>query len=114
MTKEEIGQIIKETRTKAGLTQLQVATQLNRPQQTIANWEVGRSQPDANTLFELFQVLGSDLNEAFGFKTKKPATPEGDGLTANERALLDLFRTLTPERQEKLATMVRAFVEALE
>lgn len=71
MTKEEIGKIIKNTRLAAGLTQKQVAEQLNRPQQTIANWEVGRSQPDANTLFELFQILDADLNTAFGFTTKK-------------------------------------------
>lgn len=73
MTKEEIGEIIKKTRLSTGLTQLQVAKKLQRPQQTIANWEVGRSQPDANTLFELFQLLGTDLNEAFGFAKKQEA-----------------------------------------
>lgn len=67
MTKEEIGQIIKKARLKAGFTQTEVAAKLGRPQQTIANWEVGRSQPDANTLFELFQTLDADLNESFGF-----------------------------------------------
>lgn len=67
MTKEEIGRIIKESRTAAGLTQLQVGNALNRPQTTIAAWEAGRSQPDANTLFELFAVLGRSVDEAFGF-----------------------------------------------
>ena len=71
MTKEEIGKIIKNTRISKKLTQSQVAEKMKRPQQTIANWEVGRSQPDANTLFELFQVLGADLNQAFGFTHKK-------------------------------------------
>lgn len=71
MTKEEIGAIIKKYRTSAGLTQSFVAEQLNRPQQTIANWEVGRSQPDANTLFLLFHVLGVSIDEAFGIKAKK-------------------------------------------
>ena len=66
-TKEEIGLVIKNTRLTAGLTQAQVAKALGRPQQTIANWEVGRSQPDANTLFELFKLLGADLNTSFGF-----------------------------------------------
>lgn len=75
MTKEEIGLIIKKCRVSAGLTQSFVAEQLNRPQQTIANWEVGRSQPDANTLFLLFQVLGVSLDEAFGIRTKKETAP---------------------------------------
>ena len=70
MTKEEIGQIIKESRIAAGLTQNQVAKALDRPQQTIASWEKGKSQPDANTLFELFHVLGRSVDEAFGFKAK--------------------------------------------
>ena len=70
-TKEEIGQIIKESRIAVGLTQKQVATSISRPQQTIASWESGKSQPDANTLFELFQVLGRSVDEAFGF-TKQP------------------------------------------
>lgn len=72
MTKEEIGRIIKESRTAAGLTQLQVGNALNRPQTTIAAWEAGRSQPDANTLFELFAVLGRSVDEAFGFTQDDP------------------------------------------
>lgn len=68
-TKEEIGQVIKESRLAAGLTQTQVAKALNRPQQTIASWESGKSQPDANTLFVLFKVLGRSVDEAFGFSS---------------------------------------------
>ncbi len=72
MTKEEIGRIIKESRISAELTQSQVAKKLGRPQQTIASWENGKSQPDANTLFELFQVLGRSVDEAFGFTKSAP------------------------------------------
>lgn len=72
MTKEEIGRIIKESRISADLTQLQVAKKLGRPQQTIASWESGKSQPDANTLFELFAVLGRSVDEAFGFTQDDP------------------------------------------
>lgn len=75
-TKEEIGLIIKNARVSAGFTQAQVAKALNRPQQSIANWEVGRSQPDANTLFELFKFLNADLNSAFGFSEQAAAINE--------------------------------------
>lgn len=81
MTKEEIGHIIKESRLTAGLTQLQVAEALGRPQQTVANWELGRSQPDANTLFSLFAVLGRSVDEAFGFSAKKAPALSGEALT---------------------------------
>ena len=72
MTKEEIGKVIKDSRLAAGLTQAQVAEKLGRPQQTIAGWEVGRSQPDANTLFELFAILGQSIDRAFGYTDKSP------------------------------------------
>lgn len=88
MTKEEIGKIIKESRTVAGLTQLQVSKMLERPQQTIASWESGKSQPDANTLFELFRVLGRSVDEAFGFTVKS------FNVTAHERKHIEKYRTL--------------------
>lgn len=72
MTKEEIGRIIKESRIAAGLTQLQVADALSRPQNTVSAWEMGRAQPDANTLFDLFRVLGRSVDEAFGFTREAP------------------------------------------
>lgn len=88
MTKEEIGRIIKESRIIAGMTQLQVGNALNRPQTTIAAWETGRSQPDANTLFELFRVLGRSVDEAFGF------TMGSFNITAQERKHIEKYRTL--------------------
>lgn len=90
MTKKEIGAVIKQYRLKAGLTQAFVAEQLNRPQQTIANWELGRSQPDANTLFVLFRVLGANLDEAFGFSDGS----DPSRLSAGEQGLVEKYRAL--------------------
>lgn len=102
MTKEEIGKIIKNARIDAGLTQIQVASKLDRPQQTIANWEVGRSQPDANTLFELFKILGADLNTSFGFPPKAKAPLSTAEAVPGEEQLISLYRDLNDEGREKL------------
>lgn len=99
-TKEEIGQIIKKSRISAGLTQKQVATSISRPQQTIASWESGKSQPDANTLFELFQVLGCSVDEAFGF-TKQPFE-----ITKYEIESIKKFRTLDWHGQEAVGSIL--------
>lgn len=106
-TKEEIGQVIKESRLSAGLTQKQVAEFLNRPQQTIASWETGKSQPDANTLFVLFQILGRSLDEAFGFSgsTKKSpsaaeAVPGGDRISVEESTRLLVALGLIQEGED--------------
>lgn len=110
-TKEEIGLVIKNTRMTAGLTQSQVAKALGRPQQTIANWEVGRSQPDANTLFELFKLLGADLNTSFGFFPEQKKSPSTDESAQEEEqagtdplrsTLLHNFDQLNQEGRERL------------
>lgn len=68
MTKEEIGQILKELRLSCGKTQKEVAELLGRKQQIVGHWETGYSQPDANTLFTLCDIYGTTVDAAFGFK----------------------------------------------
>lgn len=102
MTREEIGRIIRESRMMAGLTQTQVAERLERPQQTIASWESGKSQPDANTLFELFRVLGRSVDEAFGF-TKEPFD-----ITRSERVLIEKYRILDPHGKNSVDGLLEA------
>ncbi|WP_368234757.1 helix-turn-helix transcriptional regulator [Anaerotruncus rubiinfantis] len=92
MTKQEIGAIIQAARLRAGLTQNQVAKSINRPQQTIAAWETGRSQPDANTLFQLFSIFGQSVDDAFGFKKEKDPEPERFEVDERERALVLAYR----------------------
>lgn len=68
MTKQEIGEVLKGARLAAGFTQAQVATLLNRKPQVVGHWETGYAQPDANTLFELCDIYGISIDEAFGKK----------------------------------------------
>lgn len=68
MTKEDIAKVLKRLRTSAGLTQKEAAERLGKKQQTIASWESGQSQPDANTLFIICSLYGTSVDEAFGFK----------------------------------------------
>ena len=69
MTKQEIGQILRAAREAKGMTQKQAAEMLGRRQQIVGHWETGYAQPDANTLFELCDIYGISIDEAFG-KTK--------------------------------------------
>ncbi len=85
-TKEEIAKIIQGIRIKAGMTQQQAADAIGRRRQTLASWETGQSQPDANTLFVLFRLYNADLNEAFGFSTKKV------DLNRREQAVISAYR----------------------
>lgn len=68
MTKQEIGQVLKAAREAKGMTQKQVAEILGRRQQIVGHWETGYAQPDANTLFELCDIYGISIDDAFGKK----------------------------------------------
>lgn len=84
MTKAEIGLALKKARLAAGLTQKQAAEKLGRKQQTLASWEIGQAQPDANTLFTLCAVYGTSVDETFGFtEQKKAPAPAKAGAQGN-------------------------------
>lgn len=68
---------MKGARLAAGFTQAQVATLLNRKPQVVGHWETGYAQPDANTLFELCDIYGISIDEAFGKKgNQETLSPE--------------------------------------
>lgn len=73
MTKQEIGQVLKAAREARGMTQKQVAEILGRRQQIVGHWETGYAQPDANTLFELCDIYGISIDDAFGKKKETEA-----------------------------------------
>ena len=73
MTKQEIGQVLKAAREAKGMTQKQVAEILGRRQQIVGHWETGYAQPDANTLFELCDIYGISIDDAFGKKKETEA-----------------------------------------
>lgn len=86
MTKQEIGQILRAAREAKGLTQKQVATEIGRKQQVVGHWETGYAQPDANTLFELCDLYGISVDEAFG---KKKA--DGAAISAEAQSIARAF-----------------------
>lgn len=63
MDQTKIGKFISDMRKKQGLTQKQLAEQLNVTDKTISKWETGYRLPDASILPELSFVLKVDINE---------------------------------------------------
>ena len=52
-----IGKNIKKKRNEKGITQDQLAEKLNVARQTVSSWEMGRTEPDVDTLTKLAEVL---------------------------------------------------------
>lgn len=110
MTKEEIAEILKKARIQAGLTQKQASEKLGRKQQTLASWEIGQSQPDANTLFELFSIYGVSVDESFGFSPKRTSQSECSDFSSQEYEIIKKYRSLDPRgRQAVQDTLDREF-----
>lgn len=53
-------QNLRRARKAAGLTQQQLADRLHVTRQSVSSWELGRTEPDLQTLTELAEVFGTD------------------------------------------------------
>ena len=63
---KEIGKRLKEWRKEKGLTQKDLAETLGVAQQTIASWEIGRTEIPNWALKKLKDKFGLDLNWLIG------------------------------------------------
>ncbi len=62
----EIGNIIKQKRFKASMTQEQLAEKLGISPQSVSKWENEISMPDIALLPEIAEVFGVSVDELFG------------------------------------------------
>ncbi|MDI9469029.1 MAG: helix-turn-helix transcriptional regulator [Bacillota bacterium] len=60
ITKKAIGAAIRDARTAAGLTQVELAERMGRKQVEIARWEAGRYTPLVDTFYSLCIAVGAD------------------------------------------------------
>lgn len=63
MDQMKIGKFIAYRRKKQGLSQKQLAEQIDVTDKTISKWETGNRMPDASILLKLSQTLQIDVNE---------------------------------------------------
>lgn len=63
MNQETIGKFISTCRKEKGLTQKQLAENLNITDRAVSKWETGKSIPDAAIMLDLCKILGISANE---------------------------------------------------
>lgn len=101
MEKQIFANKLKNARIESGHTQKEVAAIINRPQQTIAAWEVGRSQPDINTLGDLLRLYKISANSFFDFKNSKE-----DSISNLEMQHLKKYRALDTHGKDIVDTVL--------
>ena len=90
---------IKEIRNSKGITQKQIASDLNIRQNTFSQYENGHREPDIMTLSRIADYLNTSIDDIVG-KNKIPAAY--DELSEKEKEVLNLFRGLSEEERDLL------------
>lgn len=78
---------IKEFRQQAGLKQKDLADVLSVKQTTVSGWEVGRREPDFDSLKRMADIFNCSIDELLGQK-EKPVVKD-DGLNQKLERLSD-------------------------
>ena len=87
-----------------GKSRLEICHALDISYYTFADWVKGKKMPRMNKvqmLAEYFGVAVSDLIE------EKPTAQMGDGLTANQRKLFEIAKSLPEEKVELLLQLIK-------
>lgn len=93
---DTMGKRIEFFRKKRGLTQKDLADELNlKNGGTVSAWEVDTTSPKPAMMLELCKVLDISISELFGVEENK-------GLTKEEEKLLASYKDLNEEGKEKL------------
>ena len=91
--------VLREARTRAGLSQVELARRTGKDRAQIARWENGAVAPSLDTLLELVNACGFDI--------PLELTRRAPQMSARDQRLLELQR-LSPERRLERMLALRA------
>lgn len=112
-----IGNLVCELRKEKGLSQKKLADAIGVSQAAIAKIEINRNEATSDTIRKLakyFDVSADyllGLEDDFGARTTTGGNVMRDTNTAQERELLELFRTLSPYLQGMTMEAVKSWAK---
>ena len=95
------GKIIKYYRCLRGLTQAQLADEINVSEKTISSWEVNRTQPNMEGIESLSLALGVPKSKLVGEELTS------EKLSATELALLTAYRCASKDTRAAVDAILR-------
>lgn len=96
---QNYGEALKYQREVARLTQPELAQKIGISQQNISRWERNEVIPNIDFCVKLANFYGISIDELLCINSNfsaRTVAPMGDGMTADERELLRLYRELSP------------------
>lgn len=108
-----IGEIIKNLRKSAKMTQVQLAEELGTIQKVISDYEHGRAKPPRDRLPSIAKIFGVSIDQLLGCED---ISEKNKPLNKNKRAakMIDVFEKLTPNEQRLILKQTEALAEARE
>ena len=100
-----VGQIVKEKRTAAGISQNKLAKMAGISQASLNALEATTSNPSVETVFLLAAALGCSVSELLGEKQLGASV-----LSGKEQQLLDLFQQLNDSGQDFLISQAESIL----
>lgn len=92
---------LKEARINKGLKQEELANLIGKSKNVISNWERGDNKPDADTLFELCDILDVDANFLLGWESNQNIS-----LSISEQNHIKKYRSLSAYDKETVDGLV--------
>ena len=94
---------IAELRKEKHLNQVGLAIALNISQYTVSAYETGRQQPSSDMLIALADFFNVSIDYLLGRSNIKHCADDvcNNNLSQNEIQLLDIYKTLSKEKQEQ-------------
>lgn len=104
------GDRVASRRKQAGLSQTELAEKLMVGQNTVSKYERDMTDPSAETLALMAGILDTTTDYLLGL-TDYPEREirRIDDLSAKERELLALYRTLSDDDQRRILNMIKVF-----
>lgn len=99
----QIAKNIKRFRTDCGMNVDEVGAAVGKSGKTVSAWEVGRGQPDADTLIELCRLFKVDISDFYGQKKE---------MDENEKKLIELFRSLSDNSKDAVLAVARTLAKS--
>lgn len=94
--RNQIARNIKKFRIERGMNVDEVGSAVGKSGKTVSAWEVGRGQPDADTLIALCRLFEVDIKDFYG---------ESGELSYDEKQLIEHYRSMSGDGRLALLTV---------
>ena len=104
------GKRLRYARERKSITQTDAANQIGSTSQKLSHYERDYVQPDIETIKRLSILYNISADYLLGICdiVKSPATGDDDGLSKDEREIIRLFQSATPETKAAMLHLLRA------